>query len=265
MLLPQLVVLSALLTLVSSLPWSNLLERQEASSSALNDIPTINLVYNCTVAGHFALTFDDGPYLWEKTVGDAFTAGNQLTTFFLNGNNYGCIYDSADVVKELYDANHTMASHGWGHLNMGLLDADAINSELERLEVAFTRILGVVPRFFRPPFGSYSTLLLEILAQRGYTHVYLWDTDSQDADGATASVQTQLFDANCATYPLSHLALQHSPVEQTITTVLPYALAELRKTRYTVSTVEDCLGLRKEDAYRVVGTPGTRDATWTCA
>lgn len=96
--------------------------------------------------------------------------------------------------------------------------------------MAFTRILGVVPRFFRPPFGSYSTLLLEILAQvsfetleetdkvekdlgeeqeecvdlllpppffrtqRGYTHVYLWDTDSQDADGATASVQSQLFD-----------------------------------------------------------------------
>ena len=33
----------------------------------------------------------------------------------------------------------------------------------------FTKILGVIPRFFRPPFGSTSPLLLEILEDRGYT------------------------------------------------------------------------------------------------
>ncbi|KAL7411065.1 putative deacetylase [Mrakia frigida] len=257
------VALSTLFTLVSSLPWTTQLQprqEEEASDEGL----TINLVTNCSVEGHFSLTFDDGPYLYEKNVSDAFRAGNQLTTFFLNGNNYGCIYDSSDVIKELFDANHTLGNHGWAHLDMALLDAETITSELEKVEVAFTKILGVVPRFYRPPFGSYSTLLLEILAQRGYTHVFLWDSDSQDADGSIASLQTQLYDSTRHTYPESHLMLQHSPVEQTIAAVLPYALTVLKSTQYLVSTVDACLGLTHDQAYTVVGTPQVKDATWVC-
>lgn len=46
-------------------------------------------------------------------------------------------------------------------------DAAGINEELEKLEVAFQKILGVVPKFFRFPFGSSSALALQILAERG--------------------------------------------------------------------------------------------------
>jgi len=190
--LANLVVLSTLFTLVSSLPWTNQLQERQAVSLPSSSSPDggINLVTNCPLPGHFSLTFgsflflfclsplrllntsrrradlhflgtsDDGPYLWEKQVSDAFVAGNQLTTFFLNvsrfpctrrefpcsfcylfffhshlsalpaelisssriqGHNYGCIYDSAEVVKELFDANHTLGSHSWSHFNMGLL------------------------------------------------------------------------------------------------------------------------------------------------
>jgi hypothetical protein len=49
-----------------------------------------------------------------------------------------------------------------------LSDQDAI-AELERVETAFDRILGVQPRLFRFPYGNFDDRLLGILKQRGYT------------------------------------------------------------------------------------------------
>jgi hypothetical protein len=45
--------------------------------------PTI--VNNCVNSGQVALTFDDGPYLYESNIGAAL--GGSKATFFLNGNS----------------------------------------------------------------------------------------------------------------------------------------------------------------------------------
>jgi peptidoglycan/xylan/chitin deacetylase (PgdA/CDA1 family) len=51
-------------------------------------------VFNCNNQGQVALTFDDGPSSYEQQVGNQMNGGK--ATFFLNGNNYACIYDHAD-------------------------------------------------------------------------------------------------------------------------------------------------------------------------
>ncbi len=40
--------------------------------------------------------------------------------------------------------------------------------ELQQIEDAFVKILGLKPIFFRPPYGNYNDMVLSILAQRGY-------------------------------------------------------------------------------------------------
>ncbi len=42
------------------------------------------------------MTFDDGPYLYEQQVANQMNGGK--ATFFLNGNNYACIYDKAEAM-----------------------------------------------------------------------------------------------------------------------------------------------------------------------
>lgn len=42
--------------------------------------------------------------------------------------------------------------------------------------------MGVYPALFRPPFGNYNDMNLEVLKQRGYTGLILWDFDVNDAD-----------------------------------------------------------------------------------
>jgi peptidoglycan/xylan/chitin deacetylase (PgdA/CDA1 family) len=50
--------------------------------------------------------------------------------------------------------------------------------ELEKLETAFIRILGLKPLYFRPPYGNYNDLVLKVLSERGYKKLFLWSEDS---------------------------------------------------------------------------------------
>jgi peptidoglycan/xylan/chitin deacetylase (PgdA/CDA1 family) len=50
------------------------------------------------------------------------------------------------------------------------------------METALKKILGIKPRFFRPPYGSYNNQVLEILKEYNY-EVITWNVDAGDADG----------------------------------------------------------------------------------
>jgi len=117
-------------------------------------------------------------------------------TFFVNGNNYGCIYDRADQIKAAYAQGHTIGSHTWSrasrfflllsaslppgeHLSdVQLLDADVditkitasqLIKQLDLVEGALKKIIGAKPRFFRPPYGAVNDAQVKVLQQRGYT------------------------------------------------------------------------------------------------
>jgi hypothetical protein len=57
------------------------------------------------------------------------------------------------------------------------------HDEFWRVEDAMTKILGLKPKYFRPPFGKYNDQVLQVAAQRGYTKMILWSDDTQDASG----------------------------------------------------------------------------------
>jgi hypothetical protein len=54
----------------------------------------------CSRPGLAALTYDDGPYDYENKISDYLNARQIKGTFYVNGNNYECIYDEA-IVKHL--------------------------------------------------------------------------------------------------------------------------------------------------------------------
>lgn len=53
-----------------------------------------------------------------------------------------------------------------------------------------TKILGLKPKYFRPPYGKYNDQVLQVAAQRGYTKMILWSDDTQDASGECEFVFT---------------------------------------------------------------------------
>ena len=64
------------------------------------------------------------------------------------------------------------------------------HDEFWRVEEAMTKILGLKPKYFRPPYGKYNDQVLQVAAQRGYTKMILWSDDTRDASGELLSSST---------------------------------------------------------------------------
>ncbi|KAF4594305.1 Carbohydrate esterase 4 protein [Pleurotus pulmonarius] len=216
----------------------------------------------CTVPNTVALTFDDGPYVWLYDISKALIAAGGKGTFFFNGNNYGCIYDDANIkrVKYAYDKGHQVASHTWGHENLATLTWDQIHDEMWRVELALQRICGVQPAFMRPPFGSYNDLVREASAVRGQ-HIAIWDFDSGDSLGVSAQESKDRYDTIVSEHPSTILALNHETIVTTSQDVIPHAIQKLKAAGYNLVTLAECLG---QEPYQWVGAPQVKDASWTC-
>ncbi|CAE6470003.1 unnamed protein product [Rhizoctonia solani] len=239
-----------------------------------------NLVTKCSVPNTVALTFDDGPYTWTNNLVDLLDQNGAKGTFFFNGNNFGCIYDEANVnrVKYVYDKGHQVASHTWDHERLSTLTGDRLVAEFSKVDDAIKRITGAVPALMRPPFGDYDDEVLAVAASRGQT-VAIWDFDSGDADGVSVRMHPLLrisihfthilqatqskdqYNKLIMSGPDSILTLNHETHETTIEDVIPYAIQQIKAKGYKMVTVSECLG---QSPYQSTGSPATRDSTWTC-
>lgn len=91
-------------------------------------------------------------------------------TFFV----LGALADKyPDLVKEIDEKGHEIASHGYTHTPLFDLDQDGFNMELSRTETAIKRAVGHDPTGFRAPNFSITEKTewaLEVLESRGYTY-----------------------------------------------------------------------------------------------
>lgn len=220
------------------------------------------VVYQCVTPNTVALTFDDGPWIYLNDIVDTLDKAGAKGSFFFNGDSWGCIYspDMRARVKYAYDHGHMVASHTWHHDDLTTLSWDQVHDSMWRVELALTRIVGVIPAFMRPPFGNFNDLVAEASGVRGQT-IAIWDLDSEDSLGATAATSKKYYSETIASKPQNILALNHETVTTTAYEVLPFAIAELKKAGYKMVTLAECLG---KPAYQNVTTPGTPDASWTC-
>ncbi|KAI9326095.1 hypothetical protein DFJ73DRAFT_767094 [Zopfochytrium polystomum] len=230
--------------------------------------PNIAVVYSCTVPGTVAITFDDGPYTTMSTIANAFTGAGGHTTFFLNGQNRGCIYDHAADVLAAYQAGHQIAAHTWSHPNITTLTAAALRSEITRLDDAIKSITGARPLFFRPPLGAYNRTSADIVAAAGYTHMVLWDVTPQElsngnAGSTAADVVNEKATYNSVDMTTPHIFLQHGTQALTVSDMVPFIIDWAIGRNLSMVTVAECLG--GVAMYRDVGLPSARDASWTCS
>ncbi|CAE6463327.1 unnamed protein product [Rhizoctonia solani] len=232
------------------------------ASSPLASRATASVVTKCTEDNTVAITFDDGPYNWTTELVDLLDSYGAKGTFFVNGNNYGCIYseDNARRLKYLVEKGHQVASHTWAHAHLPQLTGDALNAEFAKTNNAITKITGRTPAFMRPPYGEYNDEVVEKAANNGQT-VVIWDFDSQDSIGATVAQSKSYYDNILNKNPGHILTLNHETIGTTVHDVIPYALKQIKDKGYKMVTVAQCLG---KEPYQATTTAATRDGSWTC-
>lgn len=79
---------------------------------------------------------------------------------------------------------HDLCIHSDNHLHLPSLETRQIIDEVVAPMEKFKAVLGVTPRFFRPPYGEMDLRVKAILQQAGLT-VLRWNFDSFDSHGAT--------------------------------------------------------------------------------
>jgi hypothetical protein len=151
-----------------------------------------------------------GPYIYLRSISDQFSAAGAKATFFMNGNNWDCIYDADRIsdVKYAYAAGHMIGSHTWSHADLTALSTAQIQDAMFRMEEAFSRIIGIRPAFMRPPYGDFNSNIQSIAAARGQS-LALWDWDTGDADGNTTAQSEALYNDVANAKVQNALILEH--------------------------------------------------------
>ncbi|KAJ7612043.1 hypothetical protein DFH06DRAFT_154042 [Mycena polygramma] len=233
-----------------------------AHPQSLGHRATPQVYESCINANDIALTFDDGPWIYLRSISDKFTAAGAKATFFMNGNNYDCIYNSDRIgdVKYAYAAGHMIGSHTWSHADLNDLSTSQIQDGMYRMEEAFSRILGIKPAFMRPPFGDYNNNVQSIAAGRGQS-LALWDWDTGDADGNTTSQSEAVYNNIASIKAKNALVLEHETEETTDGVLVDYAIKLFQSKGYNLVTMAQCLGV---DPYQAIGVPQQQSSSWTC-
>ena len=184
-------------------------------------------------------------------------------TLFVNGLNFGCIYTQADALKAAYDAGHQIGSHTWGHPDLALLNASQVAEQIGRLNTAFHKILGAVPTYLRPPYGSYNQQTLDALTASGsgISTVALWDVDSDDGLGVNISGSMARYEA--ASLADAHNILHHETHQTTALELVPMMIAWAQNRSLRMVTVAECLG-DAHPPYADFITPEKRNPSWVC-
>lgn len=123
-----------------------------------------------------ALTFDDGPSkpsteLLLDTLGELGVKG----TFFCIGLN---VTWHPDTLMRAYSEGHVIGNHSmWHSRKAGLMPLGGSHIDTSAAEIA--RVIGVLPRLYRPPWGWLTPWEGQRLRRRGYS-VIGWDVYPPD-------------------------------------------------------------------------------------
>ncbi len=101
-----------------------------------------------------ALTFDDGPDPdHTPRILDALAAAGARATFFMIGRQAEAL---PGIARSVAASGHDLGNHTYGHRHLWTLSPGASIAEVDRGAAAVADATGVMPRYFRPPWGTFN-------------------------------------------------------------------------------------------------------------
>ncbi|MBV9313802.1 MAG: polysaccharide deacetylase family protein [Pseudonocardia sp.] len=127
--------------------------------------------------GHIALTFDDGPDPRSTPfLLSALRAADVRATFFVLGGRFA---RASSLGRELAAEGHEVAIHGWDHRCLALLGPRSTYRSLAAACDLVAEQTGQRPRWFRPPYGVFTSAAIVAASRLGLTPV-LWTDWGRD-------------------------------------------------------------------------------------
>ncbi|KAI9021291.1 hypothetical protein DFJ74DRAFT_633527 [Hyaloraphidium curvatum] len=203
-------------------------------------------VYSCPQPNVFVLSYDDGPSNYTSDLLDILARYNTKATLCMVGRQINLF---PEVVLRAAQEGHDLCIHSDNHLHLPSLPTrqmiDEVVNPIEKLK----EILGVTPKFFRPPYGEMDLRLKAILEQTGLIALR-WNFDSFDSKNATVLESVQRFvgamkTPNEWTYGSpagdGYISLMHDVYETTVKELTPDVMPVIPENKFKIVNPSECL------------------------
>lgn len=101
---------------------------------------------------------------------------NISLTFFLEGR---WVENFPELALMVRNAKHEIGNHAYSHQDMSTISTEEIQMEITKTNEIINRILGVSPKYFTPPYGSFDQRTIDHAAQHNMTTI-MWSLDTID-------------------------------------------------------------------------------------
>ena len=183
------------------------------------------------------LTFDAGyENGYTAKILDVLKEQQVPAAFFLVGNY---IEKNADLVRRMAEEGHLVGNHTMHHPDMSKLsDKAAFQKELTDLEALYKEKTGQdMPKYYRPPQGSYSEANLKMAKALGYKTVF-WSLAYVDWLGDAQPTREEAFQKLLPRTHNGAVVLLHS-TSRTNAEILDELITKWKAEGYTFGTVEE--------------------------
>lgn len=133
-----------------------------------------------------ALTIDDGSdganYAEILRILDKH---NVKATFFLTGSG---AQNHPARIRDTVNKGHDIGNHSYNHPNFTEISTTEMKAQLDRTETIVKNLTGKSTKpYFRAPYGSTNSTVLNTVGNAGYTHTFHWSIDTLDWTGNSAN------------------------------------------------------------------------------
>ena len=159
--------------------------------------------------------------------------------FFLVGNY---IERNADLVRRMAEEGHIVGNHTMHHPDMSkITDRESFEKELRDLEELYREKTGEeLPKYYRPPQGTYSEENLKLAKELGYKTVF-WSLAYVDWQNDKQPTKEQAFAKLLPRIHPGAVVLLHS-TSQTNAEILDELLTRWEELGYRFGTLEELFG-----------------------
>ncbi|KAL5040490.1 hypothetical protein BDEG_28052 [Batrachochytrium dendrobatidis JEL423] len=139
-------------------------------------------ITRCVDDNHWGMTYDDGPTNNTQMVLDSLASHNLKATFFIIGSRV--LGDGSSFLKKVVAAGHDIGAHTWSHPYLTTLTNEQIVAEFMWTATIIKEAVGIVPKYYRPPYGDIDDRVRAITASMGLLAVD-WSFAPGDTNGFT--------------------------------------------------------------------------------
>ncbi|MBO5469194.1 MAG: polysaccharide deacetylase family protein [Lachnospiraceae bacterium] len=193
-----------------------------------------------------ALTFDDGPGKYTKTIVDCLKKNDAKATFFVVGTS---LASYPDAVKYADKAGCEIGSHTYDHKDLARLSADEVKKEVSSTDQKLKKLIGKNAALMRPPYGSIGDTVKKNVGKP----MILWSIDTLDwkTRDTQKTIDAVMKDVKDGDIVLMHDI--HEPTKNAALQIIP----RLKKQGYQLVTVSELAKYRgykleKGVAYRTM-------------